>query len=86
MKTPCTLYNFLQATGVNWRNAVFVACVACPFGKPACADGFLLTADSYARPILLPAAAIYRLSGIQADPAAAYRPAVRWQGFDGDAH
>jgi hypothetical protein len=62
----CKVYWFLNAVKGNWRNAMFIKCESCPYGRNVC-DGFLLTTGHDGAPILISAAAIRQLSGQSAD-------------------
>ena len=59
----CELYPFLQATAGNWRNAAYVRCQSCPYGRKPFCTGFLLTAGADGTPILLPAERFHQLTG-----------------------
>jgi len=63
----CTLYSFLSASKGNWRNCIFIECGECPYGKQKLCSGFLLAPDYDGRPVLIPADAIRRLTGLDAD-------------------
>ena len=45
MQNSKTLYQFLQSTQGSWRNAFYVDCIECPYGRTDC-GGHLLTADA----------------------------------------
>lgn len=47
------LYRFLKLTAGNYRNAIYLDCC----------DGFLLTADYDAKPVLFPVAKFFKLTG-----------------------
>lgn len=57
-KTPIrTIHNFLNATGGNWRNSIYVECRCCQYKKPGiCAEqsDWLYTPASDGTPLLLP--------------------------------
>ena len=42
------LYFFLSLTRGSWRNAFYLECPVCPYGKDKC-GGYLLTTDVYKR-------------------------------------
>ena len=48
MQNSKTLYQFLQSTQGSWRNAFYVDCIECPYGRTDC-GGHLLTADAELR-------------------------------------
>lgn len=66
---PCNLYAFLHATRGNWRNAVFVECHSCPYGKTEFCAGFLLAPDADGQPIILAADTVREASGQEIDKA-----------------
>lgn len=49
---PQPLYRFLSLTRGSWRNAFFIECSCCPYGKSGCA-GYLLTTDTEGAPLIL---------------------------------
>ena len=63
LKQPCQLYEFLRAAGGNWRNAVFIECRGCPYGKSEPCSGFLMAPDAEGRPIILAVGAVCQASG-----------------------
>ena len=56
------LYSFLRAVRGNWRNAMWIECKFCFYGKPVCSD-HLLTMDQDGRPILFPVSQFQHLTG-----------------------
>ena len=46
------LNSFFTATQGNWRNAIYIECMYCPFKRYSCL-GYLLTADENAKPIII---------------------------------
>lgn len=56
----CKWYPFLQSVRGNWRNAIFIDCPGCP--RRSC-PGFLLTADSEGRLLLLSVDEFQQFSG-----------------------
>ena len=55
-------YSFLRAVRGNWRNAMWIECKFCFYGKPVCSD-HLLTMDQDGRPILFPVSQFQHLTG-----------------------
>lgn len=51
MQNSKTLYQFLQSTQGSWRNAFYVDCIECPYGRTDC-RGHLLTANAEGAPLL----------------------------------
>ena len=43
------LYFFLSMTRGSWRNAFYLECPVCPYGKDSC-GGYLLTTDTEGAP------------------------------------
>lgn len=66
-KQGCKLYPFLQASAGNWRNAIFVECRRCPFGRSPLCEGFLIVADEDGSPIVLAAEQFFEYSGERVD-------------------
>lgn len=60
-KQVCALYSFLHATKGNWRNSIFIECGTCPYGHSLC-GGYLLAMDAEARPLLISADEIGKLT------------------------
>ena len=50
-KTISALYAFLNAAGGNWRNAAWIECDFCPYGRKVCA-GYLLSIDRDGHPLV----------------------------------
>ena len=46
-----SLYRFLNLVDGSWRNAVYVECGTCPYGKSLC-GGWLLAMDHEGTPVL----------------------------------
>ncbi len=61
-----TLYRFLELTQGSWRNAVYLECTACAFGKTQCGP-FLLTTDAGGTPMLYPVEQLQRETGQTVD-------------------
>ena len=57
-----SLTQFLQHTGGNWRNAVYVACCNCICPDENC-SGYLLTADTNGAPFLFPIKLFCEMTG-----------------------
>ena len=62
-KQHCELYPFLQATAGNWRNAAYIACKSCPYGRSPLCAGFLLTTGADGAPIILSADLFHKQTG-----------------------
>jgi len=67
-KQHCELYPFLQATSGNWRNAAYIQCKSCPYGRSHLCAGFLLTVGADATPIIFPAELFHQQTGEYPDP------------------
>lgn len=57
------LYPFLQATAGSWRNAAYIECQSCPYGRNPLCSGFLITAGAEGTPIILSAERFYQQTG-----------------------
>lgn len=58
-KTKCctdikVIHSFLNATGGNWREAIYVECSVCKHNHGSICDDFLVTFDPTAAPVILP--------------------------------
>ena len=62
MQNSKTLYQFLQSTQGSWRNAFYVDCIECPYGRTDC-RGHLLTANAEGAPLLLPILLFEKMTG-----------------------
>lgn len=51
-KPKSPLYPFLSLTEGSWRNAFFIECHSCPYGREEC-RGYLLTTDMEGSLVLL---------------------------------
>jgi len=47
------IYSFLKACGGNWRNAIFLDCRQCVFGRSDCCPGFLLAIDADGKAVII---------------------------------
>lgn len=53
MSEDCNLlYHFLKLNRGSWRNATYIECRGCPYGKDDCSE-HLLTIDSIGKPFVL---------------------------------
>lgn len=50
-KPISALYAFLNAAGGNWRNAAWIECDFCPYGRKVCAE-HLMTMDRDGHPFV----------------------------------
>ena len=50
----------------SWRNAFYVDCIECPYGRTDC-GGHLLTADAEGTPLLLPVLLFEKMTGDKVD-------------------
>lgn len=66
MQNSKTLYQFLQSTQGSWRNAFYVDCIECPYGRTDC-RGHLLTANAEGAPLLLPILLFEKMTGDKVD-------------------
>ena len=78
MQNSKTLYQFLQSTQGSWRNAFYVDCIECPYGRTDCGGHLLsappagnrrhlLTADAEGTPLLLPVLLFEKMTGDKVD-------------------
>ena len=56
------IFILFRAVRGNWRNAMWIECKFCFYGKPVCSD-HLLTMDQDGRPILFPVSQFQHLTG-----------------------
>ena len=66
MQNSKTLYQILQSTQGSWRNAFYVDCIECPYGRTDC-RGHLLTANAEGAPLLLPILLFEKMTGDKVD-------------------
>ena len=59
----CSLIQFMCAVKGNWRNSVFIECVTCTQNNQAKCFGYLLTADSDGRPLIVSADSMHKATG-----------------------
>ena len=60
------LYPFLSLTRGSWRNAFYINCPTCPYGKGNC-NGYLLTTDTEGTPLLMPVLYFEKSTGERVD-------------------
>lgn len=60
------LYFFLSLTRGSWRNAFYLECRVCPYGKDKC-GGYLLTADTEGAPVIFPVTYFEKITGEKVD-------------------
>jgi len=63
----CAVYSFLHAARGNWRNAVYIGCGKCVYGKEYPCSGFLFIPGADGTPVVLPAGIISRMTGMAVD-------------------
>ena len=63
----CAIFSFLNAAKGNWRNAIFIECSECSYGKQKPCSGFLLVPDADGQPVILSADVIQKMTGIAPD-------------------
>lgn len=63
----CNIYPFLEAVRGNWRNAVFLDCTSCPYGRTEECKGHLVTADAEGKLIVMPVFLFQRWTGQQVE-------------------
>lgn len=60
------LYFFLSLTRGSWRNAFYLECPVCPYGKDSC-GGYLLTTDTEGAPVIFPVTYFEKITGEKVD-------------------
>jgi hypothetical protein len=63
----CELHSFLIAAKGNWRNAVFIKCGKCSYGRKSLCSGFLMIPDAAGQPVVIPAGAVRVMTGVAVD-------------------
>lgn len=64
----CEFYHFLRAVRGNWRNAIFVYCSSCTYGRQIPCTGFLLAVEGDGKVILLTSMQVHNLTGEEVSP------------------
>lgn len=49
-----TIHRFLNLTGGNWRNSIYIECRSCSYPHEDGCEGYLCVFDEEAKPVLLP--------------------------------
>ncbi len=68
-KDKCTVYPFMEAVKGNWRNALFVECSFCPYGKTEKCEGHMVTADAEGKLIVMAVSEFQSKTGQQVEKA-----------------
>jgi len=63
----CKLLSFLCAAKGNWRNSIYIECEGCHNANRNPCNGYLLVPDSDGQPVVIPAGAVYSMTGLSAD-------------------
>ncbi len=63
----CSIYPFMEAVRGNWRNAFFLECASCPYGRAGECAGYLVTADAEGKLILMPVNQFQEATGQKAE-------------------
>ena len=66
-KKLCAIYSFLNATGGNWRNSIYVECGNVKCNHYSLCSELLLAFDSEGQPVMFPANMILKMTGLSAD-------------------
>jgi hypothetical protein len=59
----CPIFSFLSAANGDWRNAIYIFCDACSYGRRVRCEGFLLAFDGDGAPVLLRAETVKWIAG-----------------------